>query len=447
VLRRRILRSHAIGASIVVDVLYLLLSPVILLVYMIASRFLMREKYRRGFLQKLGVVPVRERGKPSIWVHAVSVGEVRTVAPLVDELAERLPEYDISISVTTYTGFAVARKQFPDREILYAPFDLSICALLSFRRRRPDALLLVELELWPNFLLVAQACGVPVLVVNGRLTERSCRGYSRARWFGRFLFGLVDRYAVQNEEYAERFARLQVDEGRLEVLGNLKHDRETSVTEEDTAALRRRLGWPSGDAVVLVGGSTHPSEEELLCRILSELREVEPRLRLVLVPRHVERFSKPEEETWGADRSIVRWSSIRDDESTAPLDDRILLVDTVGELEAFYAASDISVVGGSFIERGGHNVFEPAQLGRATCFGPNTSNFLDEVRVLLDADAARQVVEDELSTCLRGWLESPEEHVAIGRRAADAVSECRGAVDRHATWVTETLQLSMPRAN
>jgi 3-deoxy-D-manno-octulosonic-acid transferase len=442
-------RSKAALQSLGVDLLYLIASPLILLAYLVISRGFTRPKYRRGLSQKLGFVPVRDGDARSIWVHAVSVGEVQTCVPLVEALAERFPDDDISISVSTYTGFHVARKRFPNRTIHYAPLDLSFCVTRAYRRRRPDLVLLVELELWPNFLLVARRLGVPALVVNGRVTERSCRGYERAGFLGRWLFSLVDDYAVQNDEYAARFRRLGVPEERLAILGNLKHGRSAGVTPEEARSLRDRLGWSTDDGhVVLVGGSTHPGEESLLCRVLAELREKEPKLRLILVPRHVERLVAGESDNWGADRPIVRWSqwAVTEGDSRA-LGDQILLVDTVGELERVYALADLVVVGGSFIPHGGHNVLEPACLGKATCFGPHTANFRDEVRILLDADAARQLDDgSELSPCLGAWIDDPQERRSVGERASRAVAERRGAITEQAEWVRR-IHLSIQETN
>jgi 3-deoxy-D-manno-octulosonic-acid transferase len=434
--------------SLLVDLVYLLASPVVFLVLLVLSRGFKLPKYRRGFLQKLGYVPIREGDDPSLWIHAVSVGEALTAEPLVEALAESFPRHDISISVSTSTGFEVARQRYPGRTVFYAPFDVSSCATRALHRRRPDAILLVELELWPNFLLTAQRLGVPVLVVNGRLTTRSSRRYALAGGLARWLFGLVTAYAVQNEEYAARFRRLGVPPERVAVLGNLKHSRRPRVSPQEAEALRSRLGWPASDGfVVLVAGSTHPGEERLLCEVYAALREQEPRLRLVIAPRHVERLARGESASWGAVRPLVRWSEwrYRGDEA---LGERILLVDTVGELERFYALADMVVVGGSFVPHGGHNVFEPAALGKPTCFGPHTQNFADEVRVLLEAGAAQRGANGgELRRCLERWLADPGERRRLGEMARTAVEELQGAARRHVEWLGRALSLSRPETS
>ncbi len=424
--------------ALAIDLVYLLAAPFLLLALLIASRGLTRPKLRRGLLRKLWCPDRRRTTGPSIWVHAVSVGEVLTAAPLVRALRARFPDSDMSVSVSTYTGFEVARQQLPEHDVFWFPADPSPCVNRAFRMRRPSIVALVELEVWPGFLIAAARRRVPVVVVNGRLTERSCRRYARFGAIARGLFGLVGAYAVQTDAYAERFRRLGVDAERIEVLGNLKHDRPRGVDSAATDALRHELGWPRSGHALLVAGCTHPGEERILCDLLPRLRAIEPGLRLVLAPRHVERLGGTEEDRWGCDRPIVRWSGWRSAKAgeRPALGDSVLLVDTVGELELFYAAADMAFVGGSLVEHGGHNAFEPAAHGRATCFGPHTENFRFEVDALLAADAALQVSgAEELEIRLAEWLRDPAARAGHGARAAAAVDALRGAIERHVEWI------------
>ena len=375
-------RFKTLPLSWLCDLLYLLSSPLLVPAWLFLSRLMTREKYRRGFFRKLGSVERREGASRSLWVL--------TVAPLIEARERGLEDWDVSLSVSTPTGFDTARKRLPGTTVFYAPFDLSPCVARTFSRRRPDALLLLELEVWPNFLLAARRRGLPVMVANGRLSGGSSERYLRTGFLGRWLFSMVDRVAAQNEVYAGRFETLGVDPGNIEVLGNLKHDREVSVTAADAAELRRRLGWSSGE-LVIVGGCTHPGEESILLGILSGLESSHPGLRLVLAPRHIERLAGEKPSGWpgrgAAERSFTRWSEWREG-AGEPLGDSILVVDTVGELERFYSIADLAVVGGSFVPHGGHNVLEPASLSKAVLFGPHTENFEDEVALLLEAQAA-----------------------------------------------------------
>jgi 3-deoxy-D-manno-octulosonic-acid transferase len=430
-----------------IDLGYLAAAPILLPLILLASRCFTRPKYRRGLARKLGAARGRTGSGPSLWVHAVSVGEVITAVPFVKALAERYPAWEVRVSVSTFTGFEVAARHFGDDAVFYFPLDLSPSVGRLFRLERPAAVILLELELWPNFLLAARRRGVPVLVANGRITERSARRYAMGGWLTRRLFGLVTSFGAQNEEYRQRFVRLGVEPGRIEVLGNLKHDRGPSVSSGEAAAARRNLGWPEGETLILVGGSTHPGEEAILCDIHRGLREKDPRMRLVLAPRHVERLSEAEPERWGAGGPIVRWSSVRGAPGgrlsgpEAP----ILLVDTVGDLERFYAMADLVFVGGSLVPHGGHNLFEPARLGKAILFGPSIHNFAEEAELLVGEGAAVRV-EDAggLRAGVGRLAASPEDRLRLGSRALEVTRLRRGAVERHIEWVERRLHAACP---
>ena len=443
-------RFKTLPLSWLCDLLYLLSSPLLLLGWLFLSRLLTREKYRRGFFQKLGSVERRGGGSRSLWVHAVSVGEVLTAAPLIEALERALEGWDISLSVSTPTGFDTARKRLPGTTVFYAPLDLSSCVARTFSRRRPDALLLLELEVWPNFLLAARRRGIPVMVANGRLSGGSSDRYVRTGFLGRWLFSLVDRVAAQNEAYAGRFEALGVDSGSIEVLGNLKHDREVSFNADDAAELRGRLGWNSGE-LVIVGGCTHPGEESILLGILARLESSYPGLRLVLAPRHVERLAGEEPHGWSAQgaagHSFTMWSEWQAG-AGEPLGDSVLVVDTVGELEKIYSIADLAVVGGSFIPHGGHNVLEPASLSKAVLFGPHTENFEDEVKLLLEAEAAIRARDaQELERAVGELLGDVEDRARLGERAGEAFSGLSGAVGRHVEWIARALPLSKSNGN
>ena len=443
------LRFKTLPLSWLCDLLYLLFSPVVVIGWLILSRFMTRDKYRRGFFQKLGSVERREGESRSLWVHAVSVGEVLTAAPLVEALGVAFDGWDVSMSVSTPTGFDTARKRLPGTKVFYAPFDLSPLVARTFSRRRPDALVLLELEVWPNFLLEAGRRGVPVLIANGRLSGGSSDRYSRTGFLGRWLFSMVDRVAAQNEAYADRFKELGVKPGRIEVLGNLKHDREAGVSAADAAELRAGLGWSKGE-LVMVGGCTHPGEELILLGILSRLQGEHPGLRLVLAPRHVERLATEKPAGWippdGTERSFTMWSDWQAGAGEA-LGDSVLVVDTVGDLERIYSLADLAVVGGSFVPHGGHNVLEPAGLSRAVLFGPHTANFEDEVSLLLAGRGGILARDpEELEKALAELLGNAEEREKMGQRAGETFSGLSGAVERHVEWIERALSLSKPSA-
>jgi 3-deoxy-D-manno-octulosonic-acid transferase len=255
----------------------------------------------------------------------------------------------------------------------------------------------------------------------------------------RRLFNLPASFAAQNEDYRERFLRVGVEPRRIEVLGNLKHDQEPSSSSSRGPDVRTALGWPSAETVVLVGGSTHPGEDVALLRIYDEVRRGNPALRLVLVPRHVERLADPAElGRWKAGAPLVRWSQVRG--SPVPLGDSVLVVDTLGELELFYAISDISFVGGSLVPHGGHNLFEAARLSRPVLFGPHFANFREEGEQLLREEAAICVSDEkELEAQVRDLAGSREERDRLGPKAALVAGRSRGAVARHLAWIDRCL--------
>ena len=449
------MNARFFAVHLLVDLVYLLVSPLVLLSLLVVSRCFTRPKYRRGLGQKLGGVAVRDGDRNSFWIHAVSVGEVLTAVPLIEALRERFPSWSVDVSVSTYPGFEVARKKLTGVEVFYYPLDPSAIVARAFRRRRPTVVLLIELELWPNFLLTALRKGVPVLVANGRITARSARRYACGGRVTARLFRLVTAYAAQSEAYRERFVGLGVEAEQVRALGNLKYDRQPSPRTERASELRRRLGWPEGERSVFVGGSTHPSEERILWALYLRLKSELPELQLILVPRHIERLSPAELTSWRPSGSkstddLVLWSRVsarlesEGDSSCERLLERddVLVVDTVGELELFYAVADVVFVGGSLIPHGGHNLLEAARLEKPLAFGPHHANFQEEAAILLAADGARCVADaDALEETLRGWLQDDDGRRRVGRNARDAAQGLGGATERHVEWVDEQLRL------
>jgi 3-deoxy-D-manno-octulosonic-acid transferase len=348
---------------------------------------------------------------------------------LLGELARRRPELECVISTTTATGYCLARERFPDHMVFYCPLDFSWAVGRALDRIRPELLVLVELELWPNLLHAARKRGVRVAVVNARLGERSFRGY---RWIGpfarRWLAG-IDLVAAQNERIAGRFVALGARRDVVEVTGSLKFD--GAQTERDNPAtqkLRQIAGFRAGDRIFMAGSTQEP-EERLALECFRRLSGEFPQLRLVLVPRHPERFDAVAALVRSSGLAYQRRTDLECDGASAP--SRILLVDVVGELWAWWGAADVAFVGGSFTQRGGQNMIEPAAYGAAVSFGPNTWNFRDIVAALLDADGAVMVHDGkELATFLRQCLEQPDYAAALGQRARNLVLSQLGATQR-----------------
>ena len=455
-----------------IDLVLLILSPLLALGFLIASRGLTRPKLRRGILEKIGGFPRREGDSPAVWVHAVSVGEVLIAEPLVRTLRERFPEADVVLSVSTFTGREVARQRLPDVTTFYAPLDAGVVVGTALRRVRPDVIILVELEVWPSFLVAARRRGVPVYVVNGRITERSTRGYLRFGFLSRALFRLVTAYAVQNEEYSDRLGRVGVPSERRVVLGNIKYDREPAPGVARAPEVRRGLGWSIDRVIVLVAGCTHPGEEAAIAEAYGRLRGRFPSLRLVLAPRHVERLGDDGEiARWGVSGSVVRWSAwraarlaandsdepsdreapdvaegpspdARSSDASSSASPDALVVDTVGDLEMFYALADVVFVGGSLVDRGGHNVLEPARLARPIVVGPHVDNFVDEVSLLRRHDGIRiGASRAEVEGAIVSLLDAPSRRDELGTNARHACELLQGALARHADWLSGQFRL------
>lgn len=391
-------------------------------------------RYREGWGAKLlGQVPQRQSAGRCIWLHAVSVGEVNLLAPLLVEWSARHPDWECVISTTTTTGYALARRKYAERTVFYCPLDFSWAVRRAMRRLRPDLLVLAELELWPNLVTAARAAGARVAVVNGRLSTRSFRGYWRVRWLLRGLMSRLDLVAAQTPDYAERFIALGVSPERVAVSGSIKFDGcQTDRHNPATRDLARQAGIVDQD-IVFLAGSTQEPEEALALETFQALSGEFPRLRLILVPRHAERF---ETVAQLLDRSGVPWQrrSLLERASGAcssPGAPRVLLVDRIGELGAWWGTAHVAFVGGSLGTRGGQNMIEPAAYGAAVSFGPRTENFRDIVAALLAADAA-VVVRDgrEMAAFVRQCLESPAFAAALGRRAGEVVRANQGATSR-----------------
>ncbi len=388
-------------------------------------------KYREGLAAKLfGRVPKRKSNALCIWFHAVSVGEVRLLLPLISEIERRRPEWDCVVSTTTATGYGLARLQFARMSVYYCPLDFSWAVRRAMRRIRPTLLVLAELELWPNLVRAAQDHGVGVAVINGRLSERSFRGYRRVHWLMRHVLAAVDVIAAQSDEYARRFRELGADQRRVHVTGSIKYDgAQCDRNNPATERLRRLAGISPSDAVFLAGSTQEP-EEAIALAVYGRLAAEFPCLRLIVVPRHPHRFDEVAALFASSGVAWQRRSDLSDGSPPHP-SCRVLLVDTVGELGAWWGTAQIAFVGGSLGNRGGQNMIEPAAYGAAVCFGPNTRNFRDTVESLL-ANRAAVVVHDEreLGRFVRRCLAEPHFSAELGERAAALVAASRGATGR-----------------
>jgi 3-deoxy-D-manno-octulosonic-acid transferase len=398
-------------------------------------------KYRRGLAAKfLGPRQAfRESGKRTVWFHGVSVGEIHLLRPILATFRRRYPDVNCLVSTTTDTGFDEARKAFPEHTIFWFPFDFSWSVRRAMRAAKPDLLVLAEGELWPNLLRAARRAGVPVAVVNARISPRSRARYERLAWLARPLVRSLSRIGVQTEDYAAAFRALGAATSDVRVTGNVKFDGVSGDrSNRGTHALRQLLAVHDGD-LVWIAGSTLAPEEEIALHVFRRLRDAFPRLRLFLVPRQKDRFDEVARLLGREGQPFVRRSTLsRPAEGTLP---PVVLVDTIGELGALWGLADVAFVGGSLDgKRGGQNMIEPAAYGAAVLFGPHVWNFRDTANRLIEAGGARVVADaDELESAVRELLHHPAERTRLGSAAKAFVLRQQGATERTVTMLGELL--------
>ncbi len=393
-------------------------------------------------------LPRCDAGVSRIWFHGVSVGEVQLLSVLATEIRRQADSagrsVDCVISSSTTTGLDVAAKRFGADHTFPCPLDFTWAVNRVLNKVRPDLLVLGELELWPNLLACVHARGIPVVVANARMSEKSAQGYGRIRPIVRRMLRNVSLVIARSQEDADRFTSFAPPGGGdVIVTGSMKFDGVKGDRRAPEVTKLRQLAGFHDDDTVFLAGSTQAPEEQLSIDTFQALTEKHPHLRLVIVPRHVERTP---EITALLDRSGLRWQ-LRSRLGTpvaplpADLEARVLLVDTTGELGWWWGTSQIAFVGGSLDgKRGGQNMLEPAAYGAAVAFGPHTRNFRDEVRRLLAADAAVVVADGAALTAFaRQCLETEGFAVTLGGRAADLVVSQRGSTVATAAAILRAL--------
>jgi len=389
-----------------------------------AGRALFDTGWRRMVLGRLTIgLPARPTdGRERILIHGVSVGEIKAAQSIVHGLREICPQREVVLSTSTNTGVEVAQQLFPELQVVRFPIDFSPLVRRFLRRVRPACALMVELEVWPNFLRLANQRGVPVAILNGRITDKSFDSYDV---FKRYLpqFNRISLVCAQSERYADRFAALALPPERLVVTGNVKVDGLRTGRVEPSAELRTLVG-AGGEQLVVVAGSTHEPEE---LSVLRAVRAGLPGARLILVPRHPRRAHDIQRELEVAGAPPQLWTQLRGG-AEAPDPARPLLVDTIGELEKMYGLADLVFVGGSLIPHGGQNMLEPAAQGRPVLHGPHVANFSQESALLVDAGASLCVADEhELGRALAELGADAGRRATMSRAGIEAVDGERGA--------------------
>jgi 3-deoxy-D-manno-octulosonic-acid transferase len=404
------------------------------------------QKYRDGLWERLGRVPRKletvsgDAGRRTIWLHAVSVGEVLAVSRLVKGLDAALPDFPVLISTTTRTGQALAQEKFGINRVFYCPLDVPWAVRAYLNALKPSMLVLAETEFWPNLLNGCFKRGIPVVVVNARISNRSWPRYKMLRSLWRPLLGRLSRVLAQSETDAERLRAIGCPAERVTVAGNLKFDVRAAAAAESTEFLRRQ----ADGLRFVVAGSTHEGEEEALFDAWKKLLKSEPGLVMALAPRHPERFSAAATRCGEVGLACIRRSDWAD--STGSPDSprqlrpgEIVLLDTIGELASVYSLASVAFVGGSLVPAGGHNPLEPAQFGVPIVMGPHYANFTAITDMLLNADALRIARKEELADVFAELLSDQTLAEAMGARAKKVFEGQAGATDRCVTAIREVL--------
>jgi 3-deoxy-D-manno-octulosonic-acid transferase len=386
-------------------------------------------KYRLGFNQRLGAVPPSlemPSTQPTIWFHAVSVGEVLAISGLVEHLRKRWPDRRIVVSTTTDTGQKLARARFGDANVFYFPLDLGLAIRPYLEALRPELIVIAETEFWPNFLRLAKRSGARIAVVNARISDRSWPGYKRLHWWLPRILSDVDLFLAQTWEDRKRLIDIGAPEARVEVTGNLKFDINPPPDPPVLASLKENF-QTSGATPVLVCGSTVDEEEErMLLQAFQNILASYPHAVMILAPRHPERF--PVVAALLESLGVRFWR--RSLWNGEPISGGVILLDSIGELSAIYGLADIAFVGGSLVPKGGHNIIEPARHGVAIIVGNHTENFRDIVWLFQTQDAVRIVGPAELPLIFMELISNDTQRKALGARAAEVIRSQTGATDK-----------------
>lgn len=394
-------------------------------------RSVRQKGYGRSLVERLGAPDVPPSNAPTIWLHAVSVGEVIAAATLLPALERAFPEARFVVSVITVTGRRVAEDKLERvAAIFYCPFDLACLVRRVVRRVQPKALVLIETEIWPHLLRESKRAGAVTMIAAGRISDRSFPRYRRIRGFMKRFLAEVDTVCVQNELYRDRIQALGAPPERVRITGSLKFDAIAPAMSPSERV------FPENRRVLIAGSTLEPEEEELIY-VFESLSRDAPDLFLVIAPRHPPRFDLVSELVRKRGHRFVRRS--QPEPVTEDID--VMVLDTLGELASLYDQADYVFVGGSLSGDGGHNIIEPASKGKPVVFGPDMRNFADIARLFLEGKAAVQVQDRrELEAVLREWIENPRIAQELAENTTRVIEDNRGARERTVQALEELLR-------
>ncbi len=416
-------------------ILYNLLFIIFGIIYL--PYFIVTKRYRYGLANRFGVLSKRLNAVSSkgrvIWIHAVSLGEMKAASILAPLLRKAFPSHTIVFSSVTHTGNKVARTIATGEEaVFYLPFDISFIVDKVVRTIRPELFLCLETELWPNLIASLYRFDAKIVLINGRISKKSCFGYKKIRFIISRLLNKFSLILMQSERDAVRILTLGAPKEKVLVTGNLKFDLSLLVSTSRRREIRERLGIVEED-ILLIAGSTHRGEEEQILDCFLKLKKEYTNLRLLIAPRHVERIQEIERLISKRGFNSIRYSQINTNHEPRITNDElcVFLLDTMGDLKTIYSASDIVFIGKSLINKGGQNPIEPATLAKPVILGKFTFNFQDVVNSFLENNAAIQVEnKDELYSAIRMLIDNPRERKRLGTNAKDTVDKNSGSSQR-----------------
>ena len=394
--------------------------------------FLLRKKFHRGFVQRLGVLPTSLELDRPIWIHAVSVGEAKAAEILVKQLRQVYPKKKFILSTVTTTGNKIVHSfRSQDDFVFYLPLDLSFITKGTIRRLRPCVCIIMETEIWPNLITQLNKMGVPVILVNARISDRSFLGYRMIKPLLKPILNKINIFCVQSERDAQRLSVLGVSSNKLQITGNMKFDfKDYTDFQRDYTDYKLKLGLEREEKL-FVAGSTHQGEEEIIVETYKKLLDEFPNLRLLIAPRHPERSTSVEKLIRKYGFQSIRISQLNLSAIRYPLS-AIFILDTIGQLLSFYAIADIVFIGGSLIKKGGHNILEPAYFSKPILFGPHMFNFREITDLFLAEGAARMISgQAELAKGIRFLLNNPSELKEMSNRGRQLVLENQGATEKN----------------
>lgn len=440
--------SHMIIIDFVYFIYIVLITPYYLF------KFVTSKYHRQGLLERFGFVkfPNYDRQKRCIWLHAASVGEIKASDVLINNLREVYPDYEFVISTLTPSAQKLVKEKYPDIKSFFFPLDLSLIIKKVLKQINPALIILIEQELWLNLIRISASKRIPIVLLNGRITKHSAARYRFIKPIITRIWNKISYFCVQNKEYCERFKTLGVKSDKIRITGNMKYDlldkpsscsqgRDKSHSQTDEMFYRKIFSFNEND-LVIIGGSTHHPEEEILLEVYSKLKQDINNLKLIIAPRHPFRFDEVEKLIRIKGFECLRRSKLLESPNniSGNLNSAIVLLDSVGELSKVYSVADVVFIGGSFVPRGGQSILEPAALGKPVFFGPDMSNFQDMAYLLIKENAAMSVIDKSaLYQQLIHLLKEPAILKQMGGRAQIVIRQYQGATIKNIEFIKNLL--------